>query len=458
VTEGSQNADVVICGAGIAGIAAAYFLTQRHGIENVVIVDDQPPLSVTSDKSSEAYRNWWPGPGSAMVSFMDRSIDLLQMLAAESDNRFHLNRRGYLFVTADDQRAELMAKEARQIAALGAGPLRVDGVYARSEAEGYDSHLVGADLIRDTAVIQDAYPFLSKDTVAMLHARRCGWLSAQQLGMYMWEQARAKGARLLDARVTGVITGGNQVKGVDVQNAAGNAHIPTGIFVNAAGPFLAQVASFLGVELPVYNELHGKIAFEDTAGVVDRGAPLIICSDPVRLPWSESERADLAAFEDTSWLLDEFPPGLHFRPEGGPGSQTILALWPYHITTTKNPVWPLTFDPEFVEVVMRGLSTLVPGFSTYLQRMSPPTIDGGYYCKTRDNRPLISPLAVSGAFVIGALSGYGIMAAPAAAELLSAYIVDDPLPAYAPAFALERFHDPAYQEQLADWDAAAGQL
>ena len=93
---GRATASVVICGAGIAGISAAYHLTVRRGLEGVVLVDERPPLTLTSDKSTECYRNWWPGPGDAMVSLMNRSIDLMEELARESDNAFHLNRRGYL--------------------------------------------------------------------------------------------------------------------------------------------------------------------------------------------------------------------------------------------------------------------------------------------------------------------------------------------------------------------------
>ena len=46
------TADVVICGAGIAGIAAAYSLTVQHGVRDVVLVDERAPLSLTSDKST----------------------------------------------------------------------------------------------------------------------------------------------------------------------------------------------------------------------------------------------------------------------------------------------------------------------------------------------------------------------------------------------------------------------
>ena len=50
-----NTADVVICGAGIAGISAAYHLSVKHGMKNVILVDEGAPLSLTSDKSTECY-------------------------------------------------------------------------------------------------------------------------------------------------------------------------------------------------------------------------------------------------------------------------------------------------------------------------------------------------------------------------------------------------------------------
>ena len=453
-----ETVDVLICGAGIAGISTAYFLAQRLGIHQVVIVDDLPPLSLTSDKSSEGYRNWWPGPGDAMVRLMNRSIDLLEGLAHESGNRIHLNKRGYVFLTADPRGAETMSQQAAKISRLGAGPLRKNGHYEYSAKEPYDSDLDGADFVQDPKVIRANFPFLAGDTLAMLHARRCGWLSAQQLGMYLLEQARAAGVRLINGRVTAVEFANNRLQTVHVQAAASQTSFSTNHFVIAAGPLLQEVAGLLNVKLPIYNEPHGKIAFEDSEGIIDRDAPLMIWNDPIQLPWSDADRAELALDEETSWLLDAFSPGLHFRPEGGAESKTILALWPYHISKIENAHWPLSFEPDFVEIVMRGLTRMIPDLCIYLDRMSPPVIDGGYYTKTRENRPLISPLPVSGAYVIGALSGFGIMAAPAAAELLSAYIAGSSLPTYAGAFDLARYSEPAYRKILENWDPTAGQL
>ncbi|MBI3085335.1 MAG: FAD-binding oxidoreductase, partial [candidate division NC10 bacterium] len=83
---GNATANVVICGAGIAGVSAAYHLAVKQGVAGVVLVDERAPLTLTSEKSTECYRNWWPGPGEAMVSFMNRSIDILESLAHESGN------------------------------------------------------------------------------------------------------------------------------------------------------------------------------------------------------------------------------------------------------------------------------------------------------------------------------------------------------------------------------------
>lgn len=109
----TRSAEVVICGAGIAGISLAYRLAVGHRMRKVLLVDERPPLSLTSDKSTEAYRNWWPGPDDAMVRLMNRSIDLLEELAGASGNRFLMNRRGYLYATADPTRADVSKPSRR---------------------------------------------------------------------------------------------------------------------------------------------------------------------------------------------------------------------------------------------------------------------------------------------------------------------------------------------------------
>ena len=171
----TDTADVVICGAGIAGIAAAHALAVGRGLARVVIVDDTPPLTLTSDKSTEAYRNWWPGPDDAMVRLMNRSIDLLETWATASDNRFLLNRRGYVYATARAARAAQFAADAALAASQGAGEVRTyrsrqeAAAYEPSAHQGWQGHPTGADLFLDRDAIAAHFPWLSPDICAVLH-------------------------------------------------------------------------------------------------------------------------------------------------------------------------------------------------------------------------------------------------------------------------------------------------
>lgn len=164
----------------------------------------------------------------------------------------------------------------------------------------------------------------------------------------------------------------------------------------------------------------------------------------------------LAEDTSTSWLLEQMPPGAHTRPEGGAESDIILLLWEYH-TQKVAPVFPPPLDMQYPEIALRGLAAMLPAMRGYFEKMPRPVLDGGYYTKTKENRPIIGPLPVEGAFVIGALSGFGMMASCAAGELIAAHIAGSELPVYAPAFSLERYSDPGYQSLLENW-GESGQL
>ena len=460
----TASAEVVICGAGIAGISAAYHLAVTYGVKDVLLVDERPPLSLTSDKSTECYRNWWPSPGDAMVRLSSRSIDLLESWARATGNLIQLNRRGYAFCTADPARVADFQRAAEEAAGLGAGAVRVhsgaagEPGYAPLDPVEYDNQPTGSDLLLDGSLIRQHFPYLNPDTVAVVHPRRCGWFSGQQLGMYLLEQARAHGARLMRGRVTGVEIAGGRVQAVRVsaKNEPAEQIISTPVFINAAGPYIKQVGQMIGVDVPVFCEFHGKIAFDDHLRAVSRDAPLLIWTDPQRLPWSDDEREALAESDEARWLLDPFPGGVHVRPEGGGGSNMLLILWTYD-TAPREPVWPPKLDPEYPEVLLRGLATMIPGLKAYFGKAPKPYYDGGYYTKTQENRPLGCPTPVEGAFLCGAVSGFGMMASPALGELVAAHITGSALPSYAPAFSLARYDNPEYQRLLENW-GASGQL
>ena len=243
--------------------------------------------------------------------------------------------------------------------------------------------------------------------------------------------------------VTNISLAGERVDGVSLRSGS---HISTPVVVNAAGPLSPGVARMAGVALPVSAELHLKVAYRDHLGVVPREAPMIIWSDTQRIDWSQEERTALAE-EGRHDLLGEMPIFCHGRPEGGVDSPYLLALWEYH-SDFREPEWPLPEDPLYPEVVMRGMATMVPGLARYLDRLPHSTVDGGYYSKTPENRPLVGPAGPDGFHLMAAMSGFGVMVSAGTADLAARHIVGAELPEYSSAFLLSRYDDPAYLSEI----------
>lgn len=448
-------ADVVICGAGFAGIAAAYHLSVVHGVRRVVLVDSRAPLTHTSDKGTQGYRNWWPGPDDTMLRFVSRSIDLLEETARDSGNVFRLNRRGYLFATADAAQAARLEATAREVAAFGMGPLRTHHdvrEYQGAPPEGFAKQPVGADLLLGSAV-REVFPYLASDTVAALHIRRAGFMNGVALGERLLHQAVTAGTTFVHDRVASVDTRGGRVRAVQL---ASGSEIETERFVVAAGPELPQVAQMLGIDLPVFHELHAKFTMHDPHHAVPRDAPFVIWSDAMTLDWSDHERDELSRTADGQQLLDPLPGGVHVRPVDLAHGDEVYLIWTFE-TDVRPYVWPPSFNPRYGDAVLRGCAQMIPALKAYNGRAH-GVVDGGYYCKTPENRPLIGPLAVDGAFVIGALSGSGLMAAHASGELVAQHVVGAPLADYAHWFLPARYDDPAYRTLVKGWGALAGQL
>ena len=440
----AERADVVVIGAGIAGVSAAFNLAVRHGLGRVVIVDPRPPLTLTSDKSTECYRNWWPSR--SMVGLMNRSIDLLEEMRGESEDAFGLNRRGYLYVTADPANLRAMAQQAGQTSSFGAGTVRNHpGPHPYGPAED------GVDIL-SPAELTANFPYVTGDAVGAVHVRRAGWFSAQQLGAWMLDRSRQHGVSLVGAEMVAIDVSRGRVRSVRLSDGS---TIETPVVAAAAGPLSVGVAAMVGVDLPLFSELHLKVAFRDHLGIIPREAPMIIWSDPQRIEWSPDERGGLEAIGRHD-LLGEMPVFCHGRPEGGPDSPYFLALWEYHREVLE-PVWPIADDPLYPEVVMRGLTTMVPGLSAYLDHLPEATVDGGYYTKTTENRPLIGPAGPEGFHVVAGLSGFGVMVAAGAGDLVARHVTGSDLPDYAGAFLLSRYEDPSYLEEMAG-QADFGQL
>lgn len=445
-----MDVHIAIIGAGIAGIATAYHLVVRHGCTNVALMDCAAPMSFTSAQSGENYRDWWPQP--VMSRFINHSIDLMEQIAAETDNRINLTRRGYALATREGGADAMVAALPSQ---SSADAVRVhdkaSSAYQPISTADWRQAPQGVDVLAGPALIAKVFPQFAPDIAAVAHIRRAGDVSGQQLGSVMLEAVKAAGGRLIRSDVIAVQKA-SRFK-IEARADGRPCRVSSDILVNAAGPYVNAVAAMLDTSLPVENVLQQKIAFEDRAGAVPRLAPFVVDLDRQAIDWSDEERELLAGDESTARFAAEMPGGIHCRPEGGVSGRWVKLGWAYN----NDPAAPQRtppLEPHFSEIVLRGAARLQPELKAYYGRL-PRHLShyGGYYTMTRENWPLIGPMGPPGAFVVGALSGFGTMAACAAGALCADWIMGKELPTYAQALSLMRYDDTGLMAELEAQDS-----
>ena len=443
-----DTTDIAVIGAGNIGIAVAYYLAVRHGAARVVLIDAGDPMALTSAQSGENYRNWWPHP--TMTAFTDHAIDLLEEIAEASGDRVAMTRRGYALATRQVRPEELIADlhrgygdAADRIRVHTPGAART---YQPAKLADWRAAPDGVDVLMDPDLIRAHFPSLAPDVATIVHIRRAGDISGQQLGQLMIEAIRAAGGRIRRAKVVGI--GGTAPFTLELEDAGGAATLRADRIVNAAGPFFAHIGAMLGEALPVQCVYQQKIAFEDRDAALPRSLPFTIDLDAQDLAWTDEERAELASDPETAALLRTMPGGVHRRPEGGDGGRWIKLGWAYN-TTPSDPEAEPPVDPNFPDIVLRAASRLSPALSTYLGRLPRGARHyGGFYPMTAENWPLIGPMRTPGAFMAGALSGFGTMAATATGAICAASVIGAAGPDYAAAFTLARYDDAALMAGL----------
>jgi glycine/D-amino acid oxidase-like deaminating enzyme len=447
----SDRAEVVVVGAGIVGLACAYYLSTRHRDNGIVLVDPRPPMSLTSAPSGENYRNWWPHP--TMTAFTDYSIDLLEIIARKSGNRIHMTRRGYVFATRQADPTALLARLDIGYGKEGANHVRIhpsgsSKTYRPAALSDWESAPNGVDVIQDRSVIRRHFPSFDPAIATILHIRRAGDISGQQLGALMLEHVRSRGGSLRAARIIAIEKASDFV--LTLQGRDSVTRLRADIVVNAAGPYAQDVAAMLGEQLPMMNVFQQKIAFADGERAIDRTMPFSIDLDPQIIDWTDEEKATLREDATTHWLTQPMPGAIHCRPEGGGEGKWIKLGWAYNRTPSK-PEDDLVPDPRFPDIVLRGASRLHPGLKRYYGRLPRQMSHyGGYYSMTKENWPLIGPMKTKGAYVAGALSGFGTMGACAAGVLCAAWVRDAGRPAFASQLSLTRYEDEELMQQLPD--------
>jgi hypothetical protein len=168
----NRTTDTLVISAGIVGISTAYYLKLTAPDLPVTLVDMGRPMELTSAHSGENYRNGWPHP--VMERFTNDSIDQLEDIARQSDNRINLIRRGYVLATRktdiDDLLEELLAGYAED-------PENAIRIHETNSSSAYEPALEnhwqgapsGVDVLRNDTLIKQHFPLVrlrNQDTCA----------------------------------------------------------------------------------------------------------------------------------------------------------------------------------------------------------------------------------------------------------------------------------------------------
>ena len=410
-----NKSKIIICGAGIAGVACAYYLSKQQSEKNgnveILLIDKLHPLSLTTSMSGENFREYWPQH--CLHEFSSHSINLMEKLQHEHPNEFAMKYYGYDFISRNK----------------GEHIFQTD----------YDQNNSGFTLIDDEEKIKSQYPYLDSSIKQIVKLHRAGGFDVYALGSLMLKLARKNGVQFIQGEITDI-----KKNKENYQVSLGNDIYETQKLVLSGGPFTKMLAQFLDIKLPIYSISQRKFVIPDPANLIPRDMPFTIYADKQKLNWSDDELEMISSDEKYNYLLDEFPAGLHIKPEG---QNQIKIGWAFN-RKPESPKWDLADDPEFPDVVLRGATRFIPSLEQYLDVIPTPVVQfSGYYTRTKENLPLIGNLDEN-LFVVTALAGYGTMTACAAGELCTSYINQLDLPDYARYFAPARYDDEALMQEI----------
>jgi glycine/D-amino acid oxidase-like deaminating enzyme len=215
-----EQADVIVVGGGIAGLAAAWHLS-RAGASDVCLLEREPLLaSHASGRNAAIFRHL--DRDAEGVALALRSRELLASLGEQEGCRL-LRRTGALFLGTQGC-LRPMAELARR---FGLATETVEGAAIGSLV----SALAGGDAARGLLVPEDGV----LDVHALVEALARG--------------ARAAGTRIrTGAEVSGILERGGRVTGVRL---AGEETIGAGAVVVAAGAWAAGIGATCGAALPI---------------------------------------------------------------------------------------------------------------------------------------------------------------------------------------------------------------
>jgi sarcosine oxidase subunit beta len=360
-------ADVIVIGAGLVGLATAFYAA-RAGLGRVVVLERGRDLAdLTSAHSAEGFRLEWDAPEN--IAMVRESIDVFAHFADVVGVPGHdvgFAQSGYLFVSSATGAVRRQARLRDRVAWW-----RKNGLP--------DVEYMSGDEARRR------FPFVGPRAQEAHFRAGDGFVSA--MGVARGFAGGGRFETFLRTGVAEIETHGGQVVGV---RTVGGQRISTRTAVVCAGPFSASVVETAGAHLAVHNRRrHGLVVFLPP-GLVGLGGPMVVDAD-LGLYWRPRPEGIFIGWEQA----------LPWDQRPSPAMDPVPADWRYLLRVRRHGRRLTGFWDQipFTDVVWHTGQYIAPA--------------------SNDGRPIIGlHPQVAGLWINTAYEGRGIMASPGGGRLL----------------------------------------
>ena len=373
----AKSYDVVIIGAGVHGLACAYYLAANHGITNVAVLDKSYMGGGGSGRNTAIIRSNYLTPEG--VRFYDRSVVLYQNLAADLNYNVMFSQRGHLTLAHTDASLRTMNWRAEVNKLQGINSSVIDA----AEVGRIVKYLDVSDRPRYPILGALYHPpggIIRHDAVNWGYAR-----AADHLGVQIHQQTE----------VLGIETAGGKVTGVRTNRGA----ISAPIVVNCTAGWATTISDMVDVKMPLITHPLQAAVTEPVKVFL----PTVIVSGSLHVYVSQTDRGELV----------------------------------FGASVDPYPSYSMRGSLEFTESVASHILELIPSIGSLkvLRQWA------GLCDMTPDYSPIMGVTPVAGFLVDVGWGTYGFKAGPVSGEAMAALIATGRVPEIISAFDLARFAD-----------------
>src|ERR1700674_185853 len=227
--ELKSSYDVVIVGAGVHGLAAAYYLGKEHGVRKVALLDKNYLGAGASGRNTAILRSNYRTPEG--IPFYDASLRLYERMSRELGWNVLFSQCGHLTLAHSDSSVTGLRVRAENNQLLGVNSRIID-------LEAIGKLVPSLNLSRSTrypvlaALYHPPGGIIRHDAVVWGYARAC-----DRMGIEIHPYTEVTDIKVSDHRVTDVVTS--------------RGHIAAGAVLNATAGWATTISSMAGVPLPI---------------------------------------------------------------------------------------------------------------------------------------------------------------------------------------------------------------